>query len=155
MYLFKVCRNKKSSLFITFASRRKAVCSGIGDPVFVPAVDSGDGIHLPLMVVFCFRLCLLVHIVHRSGRTPLLPLYALLLFKEPSELTLRTLLAFDELGVSRCTPNVFQALVLSRFFHAVVMYFTSSASFDQYSQLLIEIKPISCESSMKNRSSLQ
>ena len=129
--------------------------SGIGDPVFVPAVDSGDGIHLPLMVVFCFRLCLLVHIVHRSGRTPLLPLYALLLFKEPSELTLRTLLAFDELGVSRCTPNVFQALVLSRFFHAVVMYFTSSASFDQYSQLLIEIKPISCESSMKNRGSLQ
>lgn len=61
----------------------------------------------------------------------------------------------NELGVSRCTPNVFQALVLSRFFHAVVMYFTSSASFDQYSQLLIEIKPISCESSMKNRSSLQ
>ena len=155
VYLFEVCHNKKSSLFITFASRRKAVCSGIGDPVFVPAVDSGDGIHLPLMVVFCFRLCLLVHIVHRSGRTPLLPLYALLLFKEPSELTLRTLLAFDELGVSRCTPNVFQALVLSRFFHAVVMYFTSSASFDQYSQLLIEIKPISCESSMKNRSSLQ
>ena len=58
-------------------------------------MDSGDGIHLPLMVVFCFRLCLLVHIVHRSGRTPLLPLYALLLFKEPSELTLRTLYELD------------------------------------------------------------
>lgn len=56
VYLFKICHNKKSSLFITFASRPKAVCSGIGDPVFVPAVDSGDGIHLPLMMVFCFRL---------------------------------------------------------------------------------------------------
>lgn len=131
-------------------------CSGIGNPVFVPAVDS-RGRETPsfdggTLLSAC---SLLDRVIHRSGRTPLLPLYALLLFKEPSELTLRTLLAFDELGVSRCTPNVFQALVLSRFFHAVVMYFTSSASFDQYSQLLIEIKPISCESSMKNRSSLQ
>lgn len=44
-----------SSLCVAFAFRR-AECSGIGDPVFAPVVDRGGGIHLPLMVVFCFRL---------------------------------------------------------------------------------------------------
>lgn len=33
---------------------------------------------------------------HQSGRTPLVPLNALSLFNEPSELTLRTLYEFDE-----------------------------------------------------------
>ncbi len=40
--------------------------------------------------------------IHRSGRAPLLPLYALLLFNAPEELTLRTLY---ELDATRHTPR--------------------------------------------------
>lgn len=126
--------------------------------MFVPAVDRGDGIRLPLMMIFSFRPCgLLNRKFHQSGRTPMLPLYALLLFNAPDVLTLRTLYEFAAFGVIcyKVYPKRFYALVLSRFFHAAVMYFTSSASFDQYSQLFIEIKPISCESSIKKRSSSQ
>lgn len=66
----------------------------------------------------------------------------------------------DVVGVRRIRrnkayPERFYPLALSRFFHAAIMYFTSTAIFDQYSQLLVEMNVISCESSMKNRSSLQ
>lgn len=45
-------------------------------------------------------------LAHQSGRTPLVPLYALLLFNVPSELTLRTLYEFDELGGNRAYPMI-------------------------------------------------
>lgn len=155
----------KKLLAVRNLGHARGQCSGISNLVFIPAVDSREGKHLPLLVVHSFQPCgLLGQAFHRSGRTPLLPLYALLLFSAPEELTLRTLYELPEFGgggvqgkkkPTRHSPNGFQALVLSRFFHAATMYFTSRASFDQYSQLFIEIKPISCESSMKNRSSLQ
>lgn len=42
----------------------------------------------------------------KSGRTPLLPFHALLLFRLPSELTLRTLFALPAFGVFRPYPNI-------------------------------------------------
>ena len=55
---------------------------------------------LPLIVVLCFQpFGLLNRGFHQSGRTPLLPLYALLLLKLPSELTFRTLFALPAFGV--------------------------------------------------------
>lgn len=156
----------KNLLAVYNLGHTRGQCSGIGNPVFVPAVDS-RGRETPsfdggTLLSACG---LLDRVIHRSGRTPLLPLYALLLFNAPEVLTLRTLYELPEFGggagrrrkenLQGVPQTVFYTLALSRFFHAAIMYFTSRASFDQYSQLFIEIKPISCESSIKNRSSLQ
>lgn len=141
-------------------------CSGIGNPVFVPAVDSRgretpsfDGgtllsacgllgssdppkrTHAPVAVVRVVvvqrpRSVDIAHIVRVAG-----------IRRRGGQKAKRK--------PTRRSPNGFYTLALSRFFHAAIMYFTSRASFDQYSQLFIEIKPISCESSIKNRSSLQ
>lgn len=50
----------------------------------------------PLIVVLCFQpLAYSFAVFHQSGRTPLLPLYALFQFIAPEELTLRTLYELD------------------------------------------------------------
>lgn len=75
---------------------------------------------------------------HQSGRTPLLPLYALLLFKLPSELTLRTLYEFDELGGAEHTLRdvlnqpLWLLFRLSLFLQAAVIRLTSTTSPLQY-----------------------
>ena len=85
-----------------------------------------------------------------AGRTPLLPLYALLLLSVPSEFTLRTLFEFDAFGErtthnkSRCrTRNTpmkrRQPFGLNRaasfFRHEAVRFLTSSIFFVQSSHL--------------------
>ena len=125
-------------------------CSGIGNPVFVPAVDS-RGRETPsfdggTLLSACG---LLDRVIHRSGRPPLLPLYALLLLSVPSEFTLRTLFEFDAFGEctthnkSRCrTRNTpmkrRQPFGLNRaasfFRHEAVRFLTSSIFFVQSSQ---------------------
>jgi len=64
--------------------------------------------YFPLIVVLCFQpFGLLNRGFHQSGRTPLLPLYALLLFNAPEELTLRTLYELDATKrTPRKTPGV-------------------------------------------------
>ena len=89
----------KKLLAVRNLCHARGQCFGISNLVFIPAVDSREGKHLPLLVVHCFQPCgLLGQAFHRSGRTPLLPLYALLLFNAPEELTLRTLYELPEFG---------------------------------------------------------
>ena len=93
----------KNLLAVYNLGHARGQCSGIGNPVFVPAVDS-RGRETPsfdggTLLSACG---LLDRVIHRSGRTPLLPLYALLLFSAPEELTLRTLYELPEFGGGAC-----------------------------------------------------
>ena len=64
--------------------------------VYRRAVTAAEGCGFPLIVVLCFQpLAYSFAVFHQSGRTPLLPLYALFQFIAPEELTLRTLYEFD------------------------------------------------------------
>lgn len=87
------------------AAGRKLVPVGLASPILYlpPPSHCGGGIHLPLIVGLCFRLLAYsIAEIHQSGRTPLLPLYALFQFIAPEELTLRTLY---ELDATRHTPK--------------------------------------------------
>ena len=89
----------KNLLAVYNLGHTRGQCSGIGNPVFVPAVDS-RGRETPsfdggTLLSACG---LLDRVIHRSGRTPLLPLYAFLLFNAPEVLTLRTLYELPEFG---------------------------------------------------------
>ena len=91
------------------APGRKLVPVGLASPILcLPSrCHRGGGMRLPLIVVLCFQpLAYSFAVFHQSGRTPLLPLYALFQFIAPEELTLRTLYEFDATSrTPRKTPR--------------------------------------------------
>ena len=91
------------------APGRKLVPVGLASPILcLPShCHRGGWMRLPLIVVLCFQpLAYSFAGFHQSGRTPLLPLYALFQFIAPEELTLRTLYEFDATSrAPRKTPR--------------------------------------------------
>ena len=91
------------------APGRKLVPVGLASPILcLPSrCHRGGGMRFPLIVVLCFQpLAYSFAVFHQSGRTPLLPLYALFQFIAPEELTLRTLYEFDATSrTPRKTPR--------------------------------------------------